>query len=109
LDLEPEARWRLDAAYTDNALVLGKLLKEAIAGSYACVNQYGEVALPILPQRRKVSRFALLQHCKIFSEGCVSVAFARNISKNGLSVDCDHDFRLKDTVTVVLRSGRKMA
>jgi hypothetical protein len=50
----------------------------------------------------------LLQHCKIFSQGGTSAAFARDLSKNDLSVDCDRDFRLKDAVVVVLRSGRKL-
>ncbi len=39
LELEPETRWRLNGAYTGNALVLGKFMKEAMAGSRACVNQ----------------------------------------------------------------------
>lgn len=108
LELEPEARWRLNGAYTDNALVLSKFLKEAMAGSRTCVNQYGEVALPILPQRRKTPRYTLLQHCKIFSQETSSIAFAREVSKNGLSIDCQRDFRLKDAVVVVLRNGRKM-
>ncbi|AGK59379.1 type IV pilus assembly PilZ [Hyphomicrobium denitrificans 1NES1] len=108
LELEPETRWRLNGTYTGNALVLSKFLKEAMAGLRTCVNQYGEVALPLLPQRRKMPRYMLLQHCKIFSQGSASAAFARDLSKNDLSVDCDGDFRLKDAVVVVLRSGRKL-
>lgn len=108
LELEPETRWRLNGAYTGNALVLGKFLKEAMAGSRSCVNQYGEVALPLLPQRRKTPRYMLLQNCKIYSQGSASIAFARDVSKNGLGIDCERDFRLKDAVVVVLRNGRKM-
>jgi hypothetical protein len=107
-ELEPETRWRLNGLYTANALVLGKFLKEVMAGSYACVNQYGEVALPILPQRRKTPRFMLLQPCKITSQGCTSMAFARDVSKNGIGLNCERDFRLKDAVVVELRNGRKL-
>jgi hypothetical protein len=108
LELEPETRWRLNGAYTGNAFVLSKFLKEAMTGSRACVNQQGEVALPLLPQRRQMRRYIVLQPCKIFSQGSACAAFARDISKNDVIVDCDHEFSLKDAVVVVLRSGRKV-
>jgi len=108
LELEPETRWRLNGAYTGNALVLSKFLKEALSGLQTCVNQHGEVALPILPQRRQLPRFLALQPCKVFSQIGAIAAFARDTSKNDLSVDCDHPFRLKDAVVVVLRNGRKL-
>jgi hypothetical protein len=107
-ELEPETRWRLNGLYTSNALLLGKFLKEAMTGSFACVNQYGEVALPILPQRRKTPRYTLLQPCKINSQGSTSIAFARDVSRNGIGLNCERDFRLKDAVVVELRNGRKM-
>lgn len=107
LEMEPETRWRLNGAYTGNALVLSKFLKEAMSGLQTCVNQQGEVALPILPQRRQIPRFITLQSCKIFSQAGAIAAFARDTSKNDLSVDCDRNFRLKEAVVVTLRNGRK--
>jgi PilZ domain-containing protein len=106
--LEPETRWRLGSLYTANALVLGKFLKEATSGSYACVNQVGEVAIPVLPQRRKSRRYVLLQPCKVTTQDATSVAFAREISKNSIGLDCEQDFKLKERILVELRSGRKM-
>ncbi|MFA7306081.1 MAG: PilZ domain-containing protein [Hyphomicrobium sp.] len=108
LEMEPETRWRLNGAYTGNALVLSKFLKEAMSGLQTCVNQQGEVALPILPQRRQIPRFITLQSCKIFSQAGAIAAFARDTSRNDLSVDCDRDFRLKEAVVVTLRNGRKL-
>ena len=108
LEMEPETRWRLNGAYTGNALVLSKFLKEAMSGLQTCVNQQGEVALPILPQRRQIPRFITLQSCKIFSQAGAISAFARDTSRNDLSVDCDRDFRLKEAVVVTLRNGRKL-
>jgi hypothetical protein len=108
LALEPETRWRLNGAYTGNALVLGKFMKEAMAGSRSCVNNYGEVALPLLPQRRKTPRFMLLQPCKLTWQGSTSIAFARDISTNGIGLNCERDLRLKDPVIIELRSGRRM-
>src|SRR5262249_38363162 len=98
--LEPETRWRFNGLYTGNALVLGKFLQEAISGAYTCVNQFGEVAIPMLPQRRKTPRYVLLQPCKISGQGGNSVAFARDISKTGVGLDYDGDFKLKERVLV---------
>lgn len=106
--LEPETRWRLGGLYTGNALTLGKFLKEAMSGSYACVNQFGEVAIPVLPQRRKAPRYVLLQPCKVSTQGSTSIAFARDISKNSIDLDCEHDFKSKERILVELRNGRKI-
>lgn len=108
LELEPEARWRLNGAYTGNALVLSKFLKEAMMGLQTCVNHHGEVAMPILPQRRQIPRFIMLQNCMIFSPAGAFSAFARDVSKNDLRVNCDQTFRVKDPVVVILRNGRKL-
>ncbi|WP_045834926.1 PilZ domain-containing protein [Hyphomicrobium sp. 99] len=106
--LEPETRWRFNGVYTGNALVLGKFLQDALAGGFGCVNQFGEVAIPVLPQRRKTPRYVLLQPCKISDKAGVSIAFARDISKNGIGLDCERDLALKERVFVELRNGRKM-
>ncbi len=106
--LEPETRWRVGGLYTGNALILGKFLKEATSGAYGCVNQFGEVAIPLLPQRRKAPRYVLLQPCKVSTQDVTSIAYARDISKNSIGFDCEHDFKLKERILVELRSGRKM-
>lgn len=108
LELEPQTRWRLGGAYTENAFVLGKFLKEAVSGSRTYVNHYGEVAMPILPQRRRTPRFALRQPCKIFWENHSSIAFASDISKIDLRLNCERDFRMKEPIIVALRNGRTM-
>jgi PilZ domain len=106
--LEPEARWRLSGLYTGNSLVLGKFLREAISRSHDCVNQVGEVAVPVLPQRRKTPRYALLQPCMIRGQNGNAMAFARDISRNGIGLTCEQGFQLKERVLVELRNGRKM-
>lgn len=107
-DLEPETRWRLNGLYTANTLVLGKFMKEAMGGKRSCVNQFGEVSLPLLPQRRRTRRFTLLQPCKVTCHGSTSIAFARDISKNGIGLNCERGFKLRDPLSLELRSGRKM-
>ncbi len=106
--LEPEARWRLSGLYTGNSLVLGRFLREAIAGSHDCVNQVGEVAIPVLPQRKKTQRYALLQPCLVRAKNGNAIAFARDISRNGIGLTCDQSLHLKERLIVELRNGRKM-
>ncbi len=106
--LEPEARWRLSGLYTENSFILGKLLREATSGLYACVNSAGEVAIPVLPQRRKTQRYVLLQPCMVRGQNGGAVAVARDISKNGMGLSCEQDFQLKERVAIELRDGRKM-
>lgn len=106
--LEPETRWRLSGLYTGNTLILGKFLKEAIAGNYGCVNTLGEATLPVLPQRRRTQRYTLFQPCRISLPGQAFVGLAREISKNGMSLECDRELQLRDPVTIELRSGRKI-
>lgn len=107
-NLEPEARWRLSGLYTENSLILGRFLREAISGSHGCVNQVGEVAIPVLPQRRKTQRYALLQPCVVRGKSGNAVALARDISTNAIGLTCEQSFELKERVLVELRNGRKM-
>ncbi len=106
--LEPEARWRLSGLYTENSFILGRFLREAVSGLHTCVNQVGEVAVPVLPQRRRTQRYVLLQPCMVRSQNGGTVAVARDISRNGIGLSCEQDFQLKERVTIELRDGRKM-
>jgi hypothetical protein len=106
-ETEPETRWRLAGPYTGNSFVLSKFLKEAAGGSRTCVNHYGEVALPLLPQRRRMPRIRFQQPCKISLRGITSIVFARELSKNGLALSCEFDLKQKETIAIELRSGRK--
>jgi hypothetical protein len=107
-ELEPETRWRLSGLYTANTLMLGKFLKDVVAGGYGSVNQFGEVAMPLLPHRRRMQRYSLLQPCRIVTRGGTYVALARDISKCGLGLTSDQEFPLRDTVMIELRSGRRI-
>lgn len=106
--LEPETRWRISGRYSENALVLAKFLKEALAGGHGSVDALGNVILPVLPQRRREPRFVLLQPCKIAVRNVVLNAIARDVSRNGLGLSCDAQLRLRDAVVVELASGRRL-
>ncbi|MBA2125928.1 PilZ domain-containing protein [Hyphomicrobium methylovorum] len=107
LALEPETRWRLDGTYTGNALVLGKFLKEVAAGAHSCINRQGEVALPILPQRRRSRTYNLSRPCKVTAEDAIAVGRTMSISTNGIDFVCPRAFRTKESVLIELQNGRK--
>ena len=106
--LEPETRWRLSGLYTGNTLMLGKFLKDVAASGHSCVNTIGEVTLPVLPQRRRTQRYTLLQPCKILAQGRTQIGLAKEVSKSGMSIECEFHFSLKEPVTIELRNGRRM-
>ncbi len=107
-ELEPEARWRLNGLYTENVLILGKFLKDASRGKFDGVDVHGEIALPVLAQRRRSPRFALLQPCKVIARGAAYPAFARDISLHGMGITCKSDaLKLKDNIVIELQVGRR--
>jgi hypothetical protein len=105
--LETETRWRLNELYTANALVLGKMLRDAAEGGTSCVDGLGNVILPVLPQRRKEVRFTLLQKCAVTHRNTTLSAIARDISRSGMGIKCGGDLRLRDSVVIELKNGRR--
>jgi hypothetical protein len=105
--LEPETRWRMNALFSQNALVLAKFLKDCVLGRHDCVDVRGDVSLPVLPQRRRAPRHALLQHCRVSMRGLSVPAFAHDVSQSGFGITCKHPFKLKDIVNIELQNGRR--
>jgi hypothetical protein len=106
--LEPEARWRLSGLYTGNALVLGRFLRQAVSGSFDCVNQIGEVSLPVLPQRRVVSRHRVVAPCLIRGKDQSAPALTRHLSIISAGVDCEASFTIKEPVRIEFVGGTKL-
>ena len=105
--LEPESRWRMNALYSQNALILAKFLKDCVHGRHDCVDARGDVSLPVLPQRRRAPRHALLQHCKVSLRGLSVPAFAHDVSQSGIGITCKHPLKLKEIVTIELQNARR--
>lgn len=106
-ELEPETRWRLSCNYSENAIVLSKLLRSSIAGEFGCLDLLGNINLPVLPQRRREPRVVMLQPCWVHVRNRSVQGTARDISRNGIGLNCRGDFRLRDLVCVELRNGRR--
>lgn len=105
---EPESRWRLGGQYSENTLILGRFLREAIEGRFTSVDSRGDVAMPVLPQRRRSPRFRLSQTCRLLSNGAAAIGLTHDISRASIGVSCNHLFKLKDVVFVELNDGRQL-
>jgi hypothetical protein len=108
-ELEPETRWRLDERYSDNSLVLARLLRQVSSGKSPCVDDMGNILLAELPQRRRAPRFSLQQNCSLGFRGIKYRAFTRDISIQGVGLTgCPH-LRLRERAEVELRNGRRLS
>jgi hypothetical protein len=107
--MEPETRRRLTGLYSENTLILARLLRAAIDGKQPCLDARGEIFLPQLPQRRSARRFGLLQNCTIHYRGARFQAFARDVSAAGLGLDHAAGLMLKQVIEVELKDGRTLA
>jgi len=107
--LEPETRWRLSGLFSENSLVLARLLRSAIKGESPCVDDMDCVTLPPLPQKRRLPRFALQQNCTIVHRGSTYPAFAKDVSAGGLGLTGAPAIPLKAEIEIVLRSGRRFS
>lgn len=107
--LEPETRWRLSGLYSENSLVLTRVLRSAAVGEAPCVDEMDCVTLPALPQQRRVPRFALRQDCMITHHGTTYKAFAKDVSAGGIGLGGAPAFQLKAKVEIQLRSGRRLS
>lgn len=102
--LEPETRWRLNGAYTENSLVLGRALRAVIAGEAAAIDRWGELARPHLPQRRSAPRYELDEPCIVHCRGRAVRARAIDISVGGLGVTSVPHVSLRDGVEIEIRT-----
>ena len=104
--LEPETRWRLNGAYTENSLVLGRALRAVIAGEPVAVDRWGELARPDLPQRRRAPRYEIDEPCIVHHASHAVRARAIDVSMGGLGVTSVPLVALRDHVEIEIRTRR---
>ena len=107
--LEPQARWRFTGLYSENALLLAKLLRAATRGWRPCIDPKGNIFLPVLPQRRRARRFPLMQACTVHCGGAAHAAFAKDISADGIGLKDAPALPLKRGIEVELKGGRRLS
>ena len=102
--LEPETRWRLTGAYTENSLVLGRALRAVIAGDSVALDKWGALARPVLPQRRSAPRYLLDESCIVHHERQSVRARTIDISTGGIGVTNAPPVSLHDRVELEIRT-----
>ena len=106
--LEPEARWRIAGRYSENAILLARLLRAIAEGRWPCVNETGGIERINLPQRRRVPRYELHEKCRVISAGGAFEGVTVDISAGGLGIRTAHTFAMRQDVKVQLESGRRL-
>ena len=107
--MEPEARWRIAGRFSENALVVHRTFREISSGQWPCTDASGVINRLMLPQRRRLPRFALKKRCRIFSGHRVVDATTLDVSTGGIGIATNAAFELKSDVVVEIDGGRRVA
>ena len=99
---------RIPKEYNDNVRVLSGFLNEAISGQTDRMNQWGEITLPTLAQRRQEPRARTGQPCQVLSSEGAVAAQLMNASRHGLGISCDMIFQTGEHLTIELADGRQL-
>ncbi|PPD29171.1 MAG: hypothetical protein CTY20_07485 [Hyphomicrobium sp.] len=100
--LEPLVRQRLPVIYVQNAEIIVELLREAAAGETRRVNEWGEITLPVLVQRRSTPRISMSKSCRIRTPQGLFGAKILNASSQGLGIASDVTLAVGQSVSVEL-------
>ena len=103
-----ETHSRISKEYNDNVRVLSGFLKEAITGQSDRMNQWGEITLPTLAQRRLEPRAMSGQLCQILSSEGPLRAQLVNASRHGLGISSEKVFQTGQHLTIELADGRQL-
>lgn len=101
-------RWNLPRLFWQNASVLNGMLRSAANGFAPCVNSFGNLIEPNLPQQRLWPRYMVLQTCTVMHEGERQPALLRDASVGGLGLDrLQQRFERGTSLFVLTPSGRQ--
>lgn len=104
--IEQAVRTRLSERYVQNGEILASYLREACSGSSRRVNSWGEIAVPVLANRRRSPRVKVVQPCRVFVNGKPVRATLKDASRHGLNVECSTSVSDREKVSVELQDGR---
>lgn len=96
----------LPSAYTGNARALLHLLAEAQRGGTPCLDSYGRISPPAMPQQRRSPRRLLCQECVLRFRDHEVNAFAKDVSAGGFGLERTPQLNRGEHVVVELASGR---
>jgi len=106
--LDSATHSRIPKEYNENERVLSAFLREAIAGQAHRMNEWSEITLPTLAQRRLEPRATTGQACQILTNGGPISALLVNVSRHGLGMSCERPFQTGQQLTIALMDGRTL-
>jgi hypothetical protein len=106
--LERMTRHRLVSEYAQNAQIILAFLQEGARTDGSRLNEWGELSLPTLAQRRLHPRAVANRPCQLHVGGEALPATLQDVSRNGLGIVCSQALEPGSTVTVEFADGRKV-
>lgn len=104
LDLiENDTRARVSDVYAENGRILAQFLGEVGGGDTRRVNDWGEISLPALAQRRRTPRRSVSVPCRIVVDGRDVEATLRDVSRDGMRISSPHVFAERQRISIKLR------
>lgn len=97
---------KLPASYGETGRELLALLESAKNGGRPCIDAYGRLVLPQMPQQRRTPRRMLCQDCILRHRDVRAPAFAKDISAGGIGLERAPRLETGEYLIVELPSGR---
>ncbi len=98
---------RLPEPYGENSNVLARLLAETKRGGSPCIDSYGLIFSPPMPQQRRSPRRLLCQPCVVQTGEHSAGAIVRDVSAGGMGLEQIPPLRPGEPVRVELSGGRR--
>lgn len=96
----------LPVTYAENARILSRLLTEVRNGGTPCLDAFGRISPPSMPQQRRSPRRLLCQECHLRAGGREIKAFAKDVSAGGFGLERTPQLERGEPVILELSSGR---
>lgn len=101
--IENDTRVRISDVYAENGRILAQFLGEVGRGDTRRVNDWGEISLPALAQRRRTPRRSVSMPCRIVVAGREIEATLRDVSRDGMRISSPHSFAVHQRISIRLR------
>ena len=105
-DLNHQLRTQLPGRYGENTRVLTNLLTAVIDGGEPCLDAFGDLSVPTLPQRRPAPRRRAWLSCVVEHQGITSRAILKDISVSGLGLAEASTLTPTKVILIELQNGR---
>ena len=106
--LDEATRSRLAREYAENSHIISGFLREATTGDGSRLNEWGELSLPVLAQRRLHPRRLLDRACRLIIGGQSIAAVLHDASRNGFGVTCREPLAPGSSLVIELEDGRRL-